>query len=231
MTPHPQRFLLCLIAILSLVPLLAGCGGLLSGEPKRELYRATPTLAFPAKLPHVAKQLVVALPSAPAGLDSARIALSRAPVSLDYFADAQWTDRVPFVVQAALVEGFEKSAAIAAVGPDSLGVRADYLLETAIRDFQAIYDSPNGPPRIVVALNAKLIGMPERRIVAQNSVSREDTAAANALPEIVRAFDGALGHAVQDLVTWTITNPALSKRHGSVISRTRFVHAAGGAGR
>jgi len=219
-----------LVAILSLLTLLAGCGGILSEVPKRQIYRTNPSFVFAAALPRVAAQLVVAVPTAPAGLDTDRIALSRAAVSLDYFADAQWTDRVPFLVQTALVEGFEKSAAIPAVGPESLGVRADFILDAAIGDFEAVYDSPEGPPRIVVKLNAKLIRIPERRIAAQMSVSREAKAAANGMPEIVRAFDSALGGAAQEIVTWTVSTPALSERRRSVISRTRFVHAIGGGG-
>ena len=230
MTAHPQRFPSCLIAILMLAPGLAGCGGLLSDPPKRELYRVTPTVAFRAGLPHVGAQLLVATPTAPAGLDTARIALSRSPVSLDYFAGAEWTDRVPYLVQTSLVEGFEKSAAIPAVGPDRGGLRADFVLETAIGDFQAIYDSPDGPPRISVRLTAKLVRIPERKIVAQISVSREAKAAANAVPDIVRAFDTALGGAIEEVVTATVTNPALSERRGSVIPWTRFVHAIGSSG-
>jgi len=230
MTPHPQRFQSGLTLILLLVPLLAGCGGLLSDAPKRQLYRTNPNFTFATPLPHVAAELLVGMPTAPAGLDTERIALSRAPVSLDYFADAQWADRVPFLVQTALVDGFEKSAAIPAVGPESLGVRADFVLDIAIGDFQAVYDSPDGPPRIVVRFNAKLVRIPERRIAAQVSVSREAKAAGNTLPEIVRAFDGALGGAVEEVVTWTLNNRVLSERRGSVISRTRFVHAIGGGG-
>jgi cholesterol transport system auxiliary component len=241
MTARPQRFASCLISIVllgALAPGLAGCGGLLSDAPKRALYRVSPKFAFPAGLPHVGVQLLVATPTAPAGLDTERIALSRAPLSLDYFADAQWADRVPYLVQTALVEGFEKSAAILAVGPDRGGLRADFVLETALGDFAAIYDSPNGPPRVSVRLTAQLVRMPERKIVAQTSVSRETNATANAVPEIVRAFDEALGGAIGEVVTWTLRNPALANpaptdralpaRRGSVISWTRFVHAVGG---
>lgn len=226
MNGHSQYFPARLIAIvvLALIPLLAGCGGLLSDAPKRELYRATPTFAFPAGLPRVAAQLLVATPTAPAGLDTARIALSRAPVSLDYYAGAEWTDRAPYLVQTALIEGFEKSAAIPAVGLEGGGLRADFVLETAVREFSAVYDSPDGPPRISVGINVKLVKMPERQIVAHLSVSRDANAVANALPEIVRAFDQALGAAVENIVTWTVTNNALSQRRRAVISRTRFVH-------
>jgi len=213
MTAHPQRFPFSLIAILVLATVLAGCGGLLTDAPKRELYRVSPKFAFPAGLPHVAAQLLVATPTAPAGLDTERIALSRSPVSLDYFADVQWADRAPYLIQTSLVEAFEKSAAMPAVGPDRGGLRADFVLETAIGDFAAIYDSPNGAPRISVRLTAKLVRMPERKIVARLSVSREANAAANAVPDIVRAFDAALGGAIEEIVTWTVTNRALSDRH------------------
>ena len=227
MTVRSRRHRSRPITILVLIPLLAGCGGLLPAPPERQLYQLTPTFAFAAPLPRVAAQLAVALPTAPAGFDTERIALSRAPVTLDYFAGAQWTDHVPFLVQTALVDGFAKSAALPAVGPESLGLRANFVLETVISDFEATYDSPNGPPRIVVRVEETLIGMPERQIVAQTSISREANAAANALPDIVRAFDQALGGAIEEVVTWTVSNRALSQRHGSVISRTRFVHAIG----
>jgi cholesterol transport system auxiliary component len=200
-------------AIMLLVPLMAGCGGLLPAAPERQLYRLTPTFAFAAPLPHVAAQLVVAMPTAPSGLASERIVLSRTPVTLDYFADAQWADRLPFLIQTALVDGFEKSAAMPAVGPESLGLRADFMLDTTIGDFEAVYDSPGGPPRVVVRLHATLVG-PEHRIVAQTSVSREANAAANSVPEIVAGFDQALGGAVTEVVTWTIANHALSERRG-----------------
>jgi cholesterol transport system auxiliary component len=202
------------IAILMLVPLLAGCGGLLPAAPERQLYRLTPTFAFATPLPRVAAQLVVAMPTAPSGLASERIVLSRTPVTLDYFADAQWADRLPFLIQTALVDGFEKSAAMPAVGPENLGLRADFLLDTTIGDFEAVYDSPGGTPRIVVRLHATLVSVPERRIVAQMSVSREANAVANSVPEIVAGFDQALGRAVTEVVTWTIANRTLSERRG-----------------
>jgi cholesterol transport system auxiliary component len=231
MTARPQHHRSRTIAILMLIPLLAGCGGLLSSPPKRQLYRVNPTLAFAAGLPHVAAQLLVASPTAPAGLDTERIALSRAPLSLDYFADAQWADRMPFLIQTALVQGFETSAAIPAVAPDNGSLSADFELETAIRDFEAIYDASGEPPRVAVALDVKLVRMPERRIVAQIAVSREAKAADNAVPEIVAAFDSALGGAVTEIVTWTLGNRALSERRGSLLSPTRIVENIGGATR
>ncbi len=212
-----------LAALVLLLPLLAGCGGLLSGPPERQLYRVNPTFALPAGLPHIAAQLLVATPTAPAGIDTVRIALSRSPVSLDYFADAEWTDRAPFLVQSALVDAFTKSATLPAVATDSGDLRGDFVLESGIRDFEAVYDSPNGAPLVRVQLDARLVRMPARVIVAQTTAQREQRAAANALPDIVRAFDAALGGVADDVVVWAVSSPALSAKTGSVIPQTRFV--------
>src|SRR5712691_7217412 len=209
MTASQRTFRPRFIALAGLTSLLAGCG-LLSETPQRQLYRTTPAFTFPAGLPRVTAQLLVAAPIAPAGLDTRRIALSRTPESLDYYAGVEWTDRAPFLIQDALVEGFEESASVPAVGPDRGGLRADYVLDGAIEDFAATYDSPDGAPLVRVSLTAKLVRMPERKIVAHTAVKREQRAAANAMPDIVRAFDAALGGASQDIVTWTVTNPALS---------------------
>ena len=141
------------------------------------------------------------------------------------FADAEWSDRVPYLVQAALVDSFEKTGVFAAVGSESLGVGTDFVLDTTIEDFQAVYDAATGPPRVVVKLAMTLIAMPERKIVSQTRVRAEQAATANVVPDIVSAFDAALGSAVRQAVIWTATNPVLSPRSGSVISRTRSVHS------
>lgn len=202
---------------------LAGCGGLLGEAPKRQLYRLEPSLAAPAPLPRVPVQLLVAVPIAPAGLDTSRIALSRTTVSLDYYYDAEWTDRAPLLAQTALVDAFEKSGAVAGVARDSAALRADLVLETELRDFEAVYDSPNGSPRVSVGFTAKLIKIPERNIVAQTTITRQATAAANEVPAVVHAFDEALGAAADEVVHWAVTNAGLPRRRMSLHFWTRFV--------
>jgi cholesterol transport system auxiliary component len=164
----------------------------------------------------IAAQLLVALPSAPAGLDTNRVALSRSAMSLDYYADAEWSDSAPLLVQSALVDAFEKSGAFPSVGRDSAGLRADFILETDLRDFTAVYDSPNAPPRVTVALTLKLIKIPDRKIVAQHTVLRQQPAAGTAIPDIIQAFNGALAGAVEEAVRWTAGIPALLSSRPSV---------------
>jgi cholesterol transport system auxiliary component len=196
--------------------LAAGCGGIFSDTPRRPLYQLKPALTFGAPMRPIAAQLLVALPSAPAGLDTNRVALSRSAMSLDYYADAEWSDSAPLLVQGALVDAFEKSGAFPSVGRDSAGLRADFILETDLRDFTAVYDSPNAAPRVTVALTLKLIKIPDRKIVAQHTVLRQQPAAGTAIPDIIQAFNGALAGAVEEAVRWTAGIPALLTSRPSV---------------
>jgi cholesterol transport system auxiliary component len=189
--------------------LAAGCGGIFSDTPRRPLYQLKPAVTFSAPMRPIAAQLLVAVPNAPTGLDTNRVALSRSAMSLDYYADAEWSDSAPVIVQSALIDAFEKSRAFPSVGRDSAGLRADFILETDLRDFTAVYDSPNARPRITVALTLKLIKIPDRKIVAQHTVTRQQPAAGTTIPDIIQAFNAALSGAVEEAVRWTAGIPAL----------------------
>jgi cholesterol transport system auxiliary component len=191
---------------------LAGCAGLLGLPPAPHLYRITPKSTFPANLPRLSTQILVDVPIAPAGLDTPRIALTRSAVSIDYFADSVWTESVPSLVQTALLESFENSGAIAAIDRESVGLRADFILKTEIRHFEAVYDSPNGAPEIWVEIIARLVDPAGRNILTHASFERRQRAAANDIPQIVLAFDEAVGAVMADIVVWTVRNPALSTR-------------------
>ena len=119
-----------------LILTLAGCSGLFGGGEPAHLYRLTPKSTYPPNLPHRSVQLLINEPLAPAGLDKSRIALSRSAVSIDYFADSEWTDRAPLLVQTAILQSFENSRTVTAIDRETVGLRADFILETEIRHFR-----------------------------------------------------------------------------------------------
>jgi cholesterol transport system auxiliary component len=203
----PRRFLPGILVLG-----LAGCSGLFGGGSPTHLYRVTPKSTYPPNLPHPSVQLLIDLPLSPAGLDTARIALTRSAVSIDYFADAEWTDRVPLLVQTALVQSFENSRTITAIDRESVGLRADFILKPEIRHFEAVYDSANGPPEVWVEINVRLVNPSDREVVAQTSEEQRRRASANDVPSIIMAFDDALGTVMKDIVVWTVTSPALAKK-------------------
>ncbi|HEX4077900.1 MAG TPA: ABC-type transport auxiliary lipoprotein family protein [Rhizomicrobium sp.] len=182
---------------------LAGCGSLIgpSGPPP-QIYRLAPVLPPAAGGASVSWQLAIARPISTLTLDTERIALVRGE-TMDYYADAQWNDTVPRLVQSLLVEAFEQSGRIAAVAPESGGLRANYTLATDIRDFDAQYDSANGAPNVVVAIEAKLVG--ERgNVVASLDARQTARASQNSVTAVVAAFDQAAGAALAQIVTWTL---------------------------
>lgn len=182
---------------------LPGCAGLFQEPPK--LYTLTPANTFDANLPNVTWQLLIAQPVAPAGLDTERIALRDSPVTLDYFAGVAWTDRMPLMVQTLLIESFDNSGRIVSIGRDTVGLRADYLLRTELRDFQADYSGADGaPPSVLVRMNAKLVSFPSREIVAGDSFEALVPAASPQFESIIRAFDEALGMVMRRIVEWTL---------------------------
>ena len=189
---------------------LTGCASLLGLGPAPHLYRVTPKSTYPAHLPHPAGQLLVDVPLAPAGLDTERIALSRSAVSIDYFADSEWIDRVPLMVQTGLLDSFENSKAITAIDRESVGLRADLILKTEIRHFEAVYDSPNEAPEVLVTIIARLVDPSGRDVVAHAAFERHKQAQGSEIAQIVLAFDDALGGVMEDIVLWTVRNPAFS---------------------
>lgn len=202
----------CAAPILAVLAVTAaGCGGLLPTPPQRQLYRVTAVTRFPTDLPSArGPVLIVGSVAAPGGIDTARIALSHTPVSIDYYGGAEWTDRAPTLVHDALIDSLENSGAFAAVAADSLSISGNYRLEPELRDFEAVYDSPNGPPRAQVAIMLKLVRLPAQTIVAQTLLRDQEPAAANAIPQVVAAINTALDKVLQQAVTWTASNAALS---------------------
>ena len=189
---------------------LSGCaaGALLLEDPP-DLYTLTPKSTFDPDLPEVGWQLLVEIPVAAAGLDSVRIAIRETPFRLDYLADVAWTSRAPEMVQTLLVESFENTGRIVSVGRESIGLRADYVLKTELREFQAEYlasgyAGSDEVPQIRVRLNTKLVRIPERVIVAGENFENLQMPSANSIDAIMEAFDEALGEVLKGIVEWTL---------------------------
>ena len=199
-----RRFLL-----LAAAPAIAGCSGILPGQgDPAQLYTLTPKTTFAPDIPSVAWQLVVEQPVAAAGLNTSRIALQRTPVSLDYFARANWSDTAPAMVQTLMVESFESSGRILAVSRESVRLRPDYLLQSELREFAAEYfPDPALPPLVRVRLIAKLVRTRDRSIIGVTQAERTERAARRDMAAIVLAFDEALGGVLKRVVDWTLRQP------------------------
>jgi len=203
--PVARRTLLGLAALL---PLTACSASRILGDgtPPR-LFTLTPADEFTAGLPRVDWQLLVETPLASTGIDTARIALGADRNQLTYFADANWVDTAPEMIQLLLIESFENTNRIVAVGREATGLRSDYVLKSDLRDFQAEYNGGRpgeSAPEAHVRLAAKLVRMPRRNIVASDEFEARVKAASPRLVDVIAAFDAALDAAMRRTVEWTL---------------------------
>ncbi|MEO1689514.1 MAG: ABC-type transport auxiliary lipoprotein family protein [Pseudomonadota bacterium] len=175
-----------------------------------ELYSLTPKSTFDPALPKVTEQIVVDVPTATAAVNTDRIAVQPSPLRVQYFPVARWVDRAPLFIQTLLIESFENSEKVGAVGRSTVGLRADYLIVTDIREFQAELpwkeaEKADGEQlRAHVRLNVKIVDAFADRIVASRSFTKRKRAATEEMDDVADAFDQALGSAMRDAVEWTI---------------------------
>ena len=198
-----------LAALAGAAALVAGCqfiSAVDAATEPQDLYTVTPKSTFDPDLPSVYWQLAVEAPAAAANLNTGRIAIAMTPTSTDYYAKAAWTDRAPLMVQTRIVDSFENTRKIVAVARESIGIRANYVLQPDLRNFEALYYYGK-PPIVRVRIIAKLVRMPDRQIIGVGSFERCVRARADSVPKVVDAFDQALGSVIKRLVAWTLRTP------------------------
>lgn len=190
---------------------LSACGSDLLGPPEAgPIYPLRPAFPAPAVGEKVNWALSVLRPDVPGGLDSDRIALLQADGTMDYYAKATYPDRLPAMIQRAVIDGFESSGRVTAIARAQEALHADYNLLIEVKDFQAVYKSQDGAPEAVVTMSAKLNTARGRRIIGSLAVSKSITAPVNSTGAATQALSQALGQAVTDIVTWTLaTAPAI----------------------
>ena len=199
------RWAVCAVAVIA----LTGCQALSaidSAAEPTDLYTATPKSTFDLDLPNVYWQLAVEVPVSAASLNTGRIAIQMSPTSTDYYAKVAWTDRAPLMVQTRIVDSFENTRKIVAVARESIALRANYVLQPDLRNFEAMYFYGQ-PPIVKVRIIAKLVRMPDRQIIGVASFERCVRARSDKVPKVVDAFDQALGSVIKRLVSWTLRTP------------------------
>ena len=185
----------------------AGLGTLKQASKPNDLYLLTPKSTFASTLPRIQMQIVVEEPTATAAVNTDQIAVQPTPLQVQYLPRARWVDRAPLIVQALLVESYENSGKVAAVGRSTVGLRADYIIVPDLREFQGIVtaETENSKTvRVDVRMNIKIVDAFEDKIIASSSFQENVVSASDQTPDLVNAFDLALGRAMRDSVEWSV---------------------------
>lgn len=203
MTDHAALSRRRLLQIGALAPLVAGCAGT---EPPRK-FALLPLPATPHSGPSFT--LGIDTPKALKGLDTERIAYRARAYEIEYYANADWIDLAPEMVQMVLVRSFQNRTPLVISDRSAGSTPPDFLLTTLLQDFQA--DAGKGAQ---VTLVATLSPANHRRTARTWTFESGYSAADERIDSIVAAFDKALGAVTSDLISWTLATAAEEKREG-----------------
>src|SRR5690606_7311243 len=181
-------------AMLAVLVLLAGCGGLRSNAEPDRIYVLHPAgeAASTAPLPGL---LMVPRPNVQPGVDTNRIALTRAGNELDYYALSRWSGSLSQVLGAFAVQSLD-GACVTVVGQERGAGPADRELLLTVRHFEAAYGAGSAP-QVLVALDCLLVATSPRRVLGDCSAEVREAAAVNRMSAIISAFERALQQAMQ----------------------------------
>ena len=188
------------------VPLLCtiltgGCSGLFhsTAHPEQTYYLRAPAAVAGNGAPAtaaVAASLRVGHPVAAPGLDSSHIMLVQADHRMNFYIGSRWPAPVADVLEALAVETLRASGAWTSVEDSASPFPSDYLLQVAVRRFEADYTAGGAVPEVHVTLDCIIGTRTGREVVATFMVSGAALATANRLSDVVSAFEQATGAAL-----------------------------------
>ena len=185
--------------VLVLALLTGACAGL--GFGSKEPLPAF-NLSAPPPVPRtgaIRGQLVIPEPTAISALDSERIVVRPSAGQVATLGGAQWSDRLPKLLQARILQTFENSSRLRSVGRPTDGINATYQLVVDVRAFQlSVTPEPAGE----VELSAKIVAAGSGRIVAARVFRASTPAAGTDGPQAVAAIEASFQDVAVQLVRW-----------------------------
>lgn len=169
-----------------------------STPPPKTVYnlQAAAAPATPGK--PLKDQLVLPEPSTVTMYDTQRILFSPPNDSAE-FANAQWADTIPRLLQARLIQSFENYDIAHAPLRNADGVDANYQLLIDIREFQV---AAGAAPAARIAFSARLLK--QGKVVAARVFSASQPVDKVDPATVVAAFDGAFAAVAKGLIAWTV---------------------------
>ena len=193
---------LCAAAILLASGFLSGCSSLGGTNKALDTYDlAVPSVEKAGKR-KAGIQILIAEPQALKILDSESIVVRNGQSSVAYLDGAQWSDRLPKMVQARLVQAFENSNRFGGVGRPGEGLAIDYQIITDIRSFEI--DSTGGS-RAVVEISAKLLN-DKNGVIGTSKLFTATVPATSGSGQFVNALDAAFDKVASEIVAWAAAN-------------------------
>lgn len=153
-----------------------------------------------ADWPTVQWSLSIERPRSDALRDSTRVLVHVPPSEMRVYPRVSWLEPVPDLLQSVLLQAFEDSGRITAVGRAGTQ-RSRYRLHLELRRFEAVEQATGLEADVEV--HAKLILNRNGQIVAAARF-RRTAAAGDQAPDLVNAFQATLAGLAREVVGWTL---------------------------
>ncbi len=171
-------------------------------KPVPAIYDLIAPTTFPPTEKHSTSQLVVVEPTAAVTLDTQRIVVASEAGQGPSIEEAQWSDTIPKMLQAKIIQSFENSNYFGAVARPMDGLTPDYQLLVDIHSFQIEAPSAAADKSLAhVAFAAKIVG-DKGRIVASRTFDAHAAATNVTAAGSAAALDEAFQEAVKQLAAW-----------------------------
>jgi cholesterol transport system auxiliary component len=184
-------------AVLALVAMsLAGCFGGASNDTFS--LSASPDVEGPSARN---RQILIPEPTALKALDSEQIVIRLSGVEIQYLSKARWSDRLPKMVQAKLIQAYENTGKLGGVGKPGEGLAIDFQVVTDIRAFQV---ETNGATQANIEIYAKLLNDRNGTVKAQRVFRATAPVDGAGNREYIAALDRAFSQVTSEIVEWTL---------------------------
>lgn len=140
-------------------------------------------------------------PEATLAFNTSKIALSRAPARIEYYAGGEWVDRAPRLFGAALVRSFENAGAVRGVGSRVTLPVSTFVLQSDIRELTIIHS--DGGLTAKAEVFARLTNG-RSRIHASRLFSASEPVRADNAGAAAGALNLGLERIQREIVQWTI---------------------------
>ena len=189
--------------LLLAVSLASGCALVGGGKKPLDTFDLTAARPDTSGPRTQRRQLLVNEPAAIKVLDGDSIVIKPSPGVITFLGGAQWGDRLPKVIQARLVESFERSGRIRGVGRPGEGLAIDYQLVTDVRAFEVALD---GGARAYVALSVRLLNDRSGVVARQRLFEATAPLSGSGNEAYVAAINAAFAEVAGDIVEWVLAS-------------------------
>jgi cholesterol transport system auxiliary component len=174
---------------------LSACTSLIAGPPNNIFDLSAPG---DVQAPRGGLQILVPEPRTVRALDTDRIAARPSPSQYAYLPGAVWSDRLPKLLQARMVETLQNSGQVRAASVPGQGLLIDYQLVMDVRAFELTSEGA------LVDLAVKVMNDTNGRIVRSRVFRQLVTVGSTQPAMVVHSLDYAMDLAFAEIVDWAL---------------------------